>query len=608
MLSMVSFRDIKLASEAPPELGLQVRKSKDDPAAFAALKASIEHIGVLVPLLTVRHNGQLYALNGNRRLAVLREMYSDRAEIEVPIRELGLANRGAAEIAVMSNISLPLHPIDQYEVISAARNAGMEEPDIAARWAMTPRQVKQVLAYGALAPEIREAWRNGEIDAHTAAIFTLTDLEHQVRVFNKLKKQNDPGYGSVHEAIIGDKAGLSGLLTFVGIEAYCAAGGKVVEDLFGTSHLIDKPALVRKLADAKIEEACAQLVAVDGWAWAITTPITELHGYGAKAPAAKVKLSAEQDAELDELDRREENDEAEDSDEPSWMVRERVTANAIRAAYTADERAGLGCFVSIDGAGRLLVEPGKVKPADERSIKAAQRAADRKKKAKKAAAAAAGEPVAAVSNALMRKMSEWLTTAASHTALESPSRILQAAFIAGALSEEKTADIKIGGLDSKKAQSKDSFETIFLAMVEKPADDLAQVVAQLIAASFDFVVFRSDDKPLANPGIRALCESLPVARMQTWLLRTFGYYAEDYFGSVSKPAIVDAVAEMRAGDDAIKAVAKATKADAVKLAVDEASRRKWLPPELRTAHYSGPGSEIKKPTAKSAKKKRAKKK
>ena len=78
--------------------------------------------------------------------------------------------------------------------------------------------------------------------------------------------------------------------------------------------------------------------------------------------------------------------------------------------------------------------------------------------------------------------------------------------------------------------------------------------------------------------------------------------AKDYFNSVSRATIVEAVREAM-GDQHASAVAKMDKAGAIKFALANLPKTKWLPKQLRVAGYDGPAKKAaKKPAAKKAKK------
>jgi ParB family chromosome partitioning protein len=68
------------------------------------------------------------------------------------------------------------------------------------------------------------------------------------------------------------------------------------------------------------------------------------------------------------------------------------------------------------------------------------------------------------------------------------------------------------------------------------------------------------------------------------------YDDEDYFSSAPKGFVLKAIAEAINQDEARKIAGK-TKPEIWKFALANVSKTGWLPKELRTVHYRGPGSE-----------------
>src|SRR5262249_7729407 len=61
------------------------------------------------------------------------------------------------------------------------------------------------------------------------------------------------------------------LARFVGVDAYMAAGGSTVADLFGDEVYLENPALLNKLAEEKLDGIRKQLQA-ERWGWDEITP------------------------------------------------------------------------------------------------------------------------------------------------------------------------------------------------------------------------------------------------------------------------------------------------------------------------------------------------
>ncbi|MDX5517975.1 hypothetical protein NJD74_19585, partial [Stenotrophomonas sp. RG-453] len=88
-------------------------------------------------------------------------------------------------------------------------------------------------------------------------LFAQLDKAHAITVHNV--KRELGAYATDEE--------VTQLLGVVGVEAYCAAGGHVTEDLFGTSHIISDDVLLKQLARQILIARCEDLTAA-GWGWA----------------------------------------------------------------------------------------------------------------------------------------------------------------------------------------------------------------------------------------------------------------------------------------------------------------------------------------------------
>jgi hypothetical protein len=165
---------------------------------------------------------------------------------------------------------------------------------------------------------------------------------------------------------------------FVGIEAYQAAGGTIMRDLFQQDNggWLQDPVLLDRLVANKLERE-AKGVRREGWKWvelAIDFPFG--HTYGLRHISGEPVAMSEKEAATAEA-LRAEYDRLErthlDADELPEDVDQRLgeieTALAVLderpVKYDPQEMARAGVFVSICGTGALRVERGYVRPEDE---------------------------------------------------------------------------------------------------------------------------------------------------------------------------------------------------------------------------------------------------
>ena len=173
--------------------------------------------------------------------------------------------------------------------------------------------------------------------------------------------------------------GASAVARFVGVDAYEAAGGQVMRDLFADEHehgvWFEDPVLLEKLATDKLQAAADELAT--RWKWAV--PMIEANwsdtaSYGRVQPQPGVPTDEEK-AESEKLETR--YDEIRGLDDDEWTEELLEEAGRIearldeiggaveaRAVFRREDFAMAGCIVTVDNSGALQVIAGLVKPED----------------------------------------------------------------------------------------------------------------------------------------------------------------------------------------------------------------------------------------------------
>ena len=551
------------------------------------LAASIHSVGIIQPLAVVDGGeGFFYVSEGNRRLAAL-ERLRDAGKIaeDYAVKINVIPIEVAREAALAANIvRVPLHEADQYEAFKALENDGLSEEAIASRFAIDAKRVKRILALGNLSPIILRAWRDGQL-GHQAAeavkAFTLApSLKDQERVFKKLY-QADMLYPSYIREEFGAGRGDAGkYLTFIGREAYEAAGGKVVEDLFGDNHVISDPALAKQLADDELNAECARLMA-EGWSWA--SPIGDLPSearWNWRQLASSGAATPEEEQRLADLrDIADADDQDEDAVEYAEREIDALQARINARGYDDEAKAKSGCILSIGYNGQLEIKFGVVKPKESRS--------DVSKGPSKSASKEKAAPT--ISNALAHRLSVQLTKAAAEAMVKHPNHALEIA-IAALLSNQRgsrSARLYHDGMGSLISGRLIEFHAAYYQIAAMSPVQRLNLLATLVGKSLDFQTQNAIALPLKDKNVSAICEVLGPELVDA-ARQVFD--AEDYFGSISKPLILKAIEEALNADEARKVAGKA-KSDLVKFAIANVVPTGWLPAELRTTHYDGPGSK-----------------
>ena len=161
---------------------------------------------------------------------------------------------------------------------------------------------------------------------------------------------------------------------FVGADAYKAAGGIIIRDLFDEDDggwLQDAP-LLERLVGEKLSTA-AEAIKAEGWAWvetAVDFPWNHQRAYRALKAIAPA-LSDDEDEKLQSLfNELETLDETGDRTEEEDARREKVLRDIAdlenrSPVFDEAQKAKAGAFVSLRDDGALLIERGYVRREDE---------------------------------------------------------------------------------------------------------------------------------------------------------------------------------------------------------------------------------------------------
>ena len=368
-----------------------VRKTEAGKTAFAELKASIAAHGLLENLVARsigpgEDGGEHFVvIAGARRLAVLNDLASDGvldANHPVPCRVIG---NGAidSELSLAENvIRVAMHPADQVQAFGTLANDGASVADIAARFGVSERTVEQRLRLGNAAPEILDVYRAGEIDLETLKAFAVTtDRARQMAVWEQVSDQGyRPSGWQIKRMLTQDRVpAASAIATFVGVDAYEAAGGAVDRDLFADQDewgiWFEDADLLSKLAMDRLQAAADELAT--RWKWAdarIEVNWSDLARFGRVHPTPG-ETTDEEKAEVERLHVR--HDELVNMDEDEWTealaneaesietrLAEIEAAVEARAVFRPEDIAISGCIVTISDEGRMQLVQGLVRPED----------------------------------------------------------------------------------------------------------------------------------------------------------------------------------------------------------------------------------------------------
>lgn len=528
---------------------------KTDKTPTPQFVASIKEEGILENMIVRKSDDVFLVTNGEKRLAALRILEkAGTVDKDAPIRceLMELDQKSARNISLAVNYMREgMHQVDEYEAFAGLIADGLTADDIKRKYGLTKLEVDQVLALGDLAPVIRKAWRDDKVSEDAAQAFTLEpDQKRQAELFEQLRKKHGLNEWTVKKAIIGDDQHLSGMIAYVGMEAYKLAGGSTTQDLFANAKepaaIITDLKLLKKLYDEKLKKKVDDLKA-EGWKWV---------EYLSDMPQAA----------------------------RWWNAKGK---NALKA----EERGQYGVTIEIDYHGTVEFKYGVQKPAEAKS------------ETRKKAATKDGVAVVALPAALCGRMTERMTKATA--AVVKTDANLALAIVAAALTSIDSP-IHIRG-DGK---TREKFAAQLLLMRKKSPGDLLKVLADVASDSVSIGASSQDSLPLAKnrPNDRALLEALDPKKLNAELRANFD--AADYFAGVTAQACKEAIALC---DPKQPITGKEKKSELAKLAVNLVKKSNaggasgYLPPEMRTEHYDGPNPKAS-AKAPAAKAKAAKKK
>jgi ParB family chromosome partitioning protein len=548
---------------------------------IAALAASIEAHGLRQNLNVMPTDDpkRFAVVAGGRRLRALKRLakagkMAKNAPIPCMVLDEG---DDPSEISLAENtLRTAMHPDDQFEAFRAMieeRGASIE--DVAARFGVTPAVVKQRLKLANVSPALRALYRKGEMSLeHVMALAISDDHAAQEEAWANLPDWNrEPDMlksALTHDTIaVTDK-----LARFVGIEAYEAAGGAMLRDLFDAEdegYLADA-ALVQRLASAKLAEAMTALQA-EGWKW-VKPELTR--DYSTAYDRIRPQRAGEED----------EAQEDEDGAEPS---------EGGEPAFTPEDKACAGVRLSIAHDGTLHIERGLIHPDDRKAERKAGKAGRE-----------AGDTTALPASTLPATMVEELTahrTAALRIELaRNPAVALAATVHALALqvvytgpdasclalraSSERLETHTQATADSPAhqaiAQEGERWgdrlpgepEDLFAWCLTQSQQTLLDLLAYLAALSVDAVAAKH--RPVRGIAhADRLAEALSLDMRQWWTPTPEGFYQR-----LPKSALALAVREAKVPPLGV-ALESVKKTEAARLAAKALSGSGWLPAPLR---------------------------
>jgi ParB family chromosome partitioning protein len=257
---------------------------------------------------------------------------------------------------------------------------GTDIETIAATFMVTPAVVKQRLKLASVSPKLHDVYAEDGMTLEQLMAFSVSeDHARQEQVWDLLQSSHNKQPWFIRSRLTEDKVRASDKrVRFVTLDAYVAAGGYVLRDLFEADDggWLQDVALLDRLVDEKLQAEGAR-IGEEGWKWvavAVDFPYTYDDDMRV-IDGEQAEMTEENEAKLASL--REEAEALEEEwsgagevpdevDARVTAIDEEIAAIVSRPlAYDPSEVARAGAFVSIDVGGSLHIERGFVRPEDE---------------------------------------------------------------------------------------------------------------------------------------------------------------------------------------------------------------------------------------------------
>jgi ParB family chromosome partitioning protein len=573
-------------------------------------------------------------------LLVKQKRLARNAPVPCVIRTDGLAE----EDSLAENVQrVPLHPLEQFRAFRDLLEKGMTEEEVAAAFFVSIQVVKQRLRLAAVAPRLLDVYAEDGMSLDQLMAFAVSpDHARQEQVWEAVQRSHnkEPYYirrllteGAVRAS---DKRA-----QFVGIEAYEAAGGDIMRDLFQQDDggWLQEPMLLDRLVAEKLEREAGNIRS-EGWKWVeVAVDFPYGHTYGLRRISGEsVAMTDEEVATAEALRAEYERLEQAHSDVDvlpegiDQRLGEIETALAELderpVQYDPDEIARAGAFVSIDTSGALRVERGYVRPEDEPAIPQAEGEADAEPSATPAATSASGdategqtgasanteepdqeEGIKPIPDRLMTELTAYRTLALRDALAQNPDIAFLAALHALCLglfyryTPESCLDIaaksvvfgsQAPGLgDTAIAKAVDERHQhwsdqlpresaeLWDALATFDRDSRDALFAHCIALSVNAVYEPWNRRPRALGHADRLAEAIGLDVAAAGWSPT----VDSYLGRVTKARILQAVREAK-GDTAAQRIEHLKKGEMAERAQEVLAGSGWLPEPLRTAGRS----------------------
>ncbi|OYW52803.1 MAG: hypothetical protein B7Y80_18385 [Hyphomicrobium sp. 32-62-53] len=340
-------------------------------------------------------SGRFGVIAGGRRLKALQKLASEkRIDGSQTIPCILRDGENATDDSLAENVFREqLHPLDQFQAFKQLADQGLADAEIAKRYHVTEKFVRQRLKLASASPVLLDAFKDDGLSLEKLEAFCVTD-DHtrQEALWQRMQDGHGMGAYAIREALLETSVEANDpRARYVGLDAYQAAGGTIMNDLFrdDSGPWLEDPTLLESLADAKITAEKERVLAL-GFKWAdVTLNPREVKGLKrnlSQIPNLASGLSKDERAEertlSTEFDALLEKGDTADDDDP-FTKEDQARLDKIRPILiefrnrppklSAKQIARTGVLISLEEEGDLCIEYGYLRPE---AVKEAKKSAD----------------------------------------------------------------------------------------------------------------------------------------------------------------------------------------------------------------------------------------
>lgn len=340
--------------------------------------------------------GRFGVIAGGRRLKALQKLVSEKRIDETQTIPCILRENGnATDDSLAENVFREqLHPLDQFVAFKQLADQNIPDDDIAKRYHVTVKFVRQRLKLASASPALLKAFQEDDISLEKLEAFCVTD-DHarQDALIKRIHDGQAMAVWSIRQALTETSIEADDpRARYVGLEAYQAAGGTIMNDLFrdDSGPWLENPDLLDKLASEKIAVE-RDRVLKEGFKWAeISLDPREVYslkrnlsqipnlasGLNKDERTQEKALSAEYAELIEKADYSGDDNPFTQEDTARLAEIEPLLMEFRNRApkLSSKQIARTGVLISLDDDGHLCLEYGYLKPED---VKEARKSADK---------------------------------------------------------------------------------------------------------------------------------------------------------------------------------------------------------------------------------------